>query len=114
MENISLEVKKLACEIFALSIIVTERTEYDAWCHFSGHVNSMYLYVLKKEDKTDVRILDYSIDLEKEDNYVYQSDKPSYTISTIDYLENIQKALLQLIIPNTDEIVGDAIKILKQ
>jgi hypothetical protein len=114
MKTIPLEVKKLACEIFALSIIVNERTEYNYWCHFSGHVDSLYLYVIKKEDKTDTRILDYSIDLEDENKYVYQSDKSSYVISTVEYLEDVQKELFQLMIPNTDEITGSAIKILEQ
>ena len=100
---ISLKVKKIVCEIFALGIVITERTEYDCFIRFSAHVNTLNVELCNKKDY-NTNLFSYSIRI-NEERWLSPDNK---FVPVIDLLLEIRNKQQQLLLPNVSEILEDA------
>jgi hypothetical protein len=106
MNNKLLEIKKLALAVFAISIEVNEKTEYNCWCDFSGHVSQLNIYCCLKGDETYNRIMK---------DFVYiKLDKYNEYEEIMNKLNGIKTSLLELLKPKIDSIIEDALSVISE
>ena len=110
-ETIPLKIKQSACELLSLSLLATEKTEYDCWYEFHGATNLLDVHVCRKNDKDYKRIIKEYVYLTKNEQYEMINNEYA-TTPTQEVLYRIEQELLQLFVPDTEPVAANAKKII--